>query len=289
MLSQIYDATGGVNWYDNSNWLSNHRIREWQGVSNDANGRIIGLFLAGNRLNGSIPVELGDLSKLESLHFHVNQLSGTIPSELGNLSEMTWLNLRDNQLTGTIPLELGSLSKLERLYLAGNQLTGCIPAELRDVDLNDFGDVGLLFCEPRFPGVPTAIMAATTAQRVRINSPILMTTTFSEPVNGFTASDITVGNGDVGNFVGNDGDSVYTFNVIANAVGAVTVDIAAGVAEDYEGNSNTASEQLTLGIPYDDDHDGAIGPTEILEAVRDYFSGRLSAQHILALVRLYFQ
>lgn len=124
---------------------------------------------------------------------------------------------------------------------------------------------------------------------VRIDSPITVTASFSEPVNGFTVADVTVANGDVSNFVGSDGDSVFTFDVTPNAIGAVTVDIADGVAESYEGSGNTAAVQLVLGLPYDDDHDGAIGPSEVLTAVSDYFSGRLSAQHILEVVALYFQ
>ena len=283
VLAKIYDATGGANWYDNSNWLSNRRIREWHGVTNDANGRITGLFLAGNWLTGSIPPELGDLSNLESLHLHFNQLSGTIPTELGNLSELRWLNLGDNQLTGTIPLELGRLSKLERLYLAGNQFTGCLPNALQDIELNDFHDVSLPFCG-EVPKVSTATEGTVV---VRLHAPIPVTATFSEPVYGFTDSDVTVANGDVSNFSGSDGDSVYTFDVIPNAIGVVTADIAAGVAQDTDSDVNTAAEQLALGLSYDEDHDGAISGTEVLNAVRDYFLGTLSAEHVLDVVRLY--
>ena len=71
VLTQFYNSTDGRNWENNSNWLSNQPIRAWHGVANDANGRVTGLYLDGNQLNG------------------------TIPPELGNLSEITWLNLRD--------------------------------------------------------------------------------------------------------------------------------------------------------------------------------------------------
>ena len=53
-------------------------------------------------------------------------------------------------------------------------------------------------------------------------------------------------------------------------------------------SDNTEAVQLSLGIPYDDDHDGLIGGPEILDAVRDYFVDKLTGQQILALVRLYF-
>ena len=68
----------------------------------------------------------------------------------------------------------------------------------------------------------------------------------------------------------------------------MTVGIAEGVAQDSDGNGNTAAVQLTLGLPYDDDRDGAISATEVLMAVADYFNDRLSAQHVLQVVALYF-
>ena len=311
VLAKFYDATDGANWKDSSNWLSDRPIREWHGVTNDANGRVTGLYLGENGLSGPIPPELGDLSNLRrlalqenqlsgsippelgnlsvlvSLSLHSNQLTGSIPPELGNLSVLVSLSLHSNQLTGSIPPELGNLSNLIGLYLRDNQITGCIPASLDRLFFffNDLHLLGLPTC-----GIPTVTMSVDSASyQVRIDSPIPVTATFSEPVEDFTDSDVTVANGGVSSFVGSDGDSVYTFDVTPNAVGVVTMDIIAGVAESYEGNGNTAAVQLILGLPYDDDHDGAIGPTEILEAVADYFSVRLSAQHVLELIRLYFQ
>ena len=46
VLVQVHSATDGANWTNNTNWLSeDHFIREWYGVTNDANGRVHGLFL----------------------------------------------------------------------------------------------------------------------------------------------------------------------------------------------------------------------------------------------------
>ena len=110
------------------------------------------LGLNHNRLTGRIPSELARLSNLTALSLRENQLTGPIPTWLGNLTELTRLRLSNNRLTGPIPAELGNLSNLEVIDLAGNQLTGCVPAGLRDVETNDFGDLGLPFC-----GSPTAI------------------------------------------------------------------------------------------------------------------------------------
>ena len=130
VLVQVHSATDGANWTNNTNWLSEHLTREWYGVTNDANGRVHGLFLGSNQLTGRIPSELGSMTQLEWVYLNHNQLAGKIPSELGDLANLRLLSLRDNQLTGEIPPELGSLANLEWLRLNNNQLTGEIPAEL---------------------------------------------------------------------------------------------------------------------------------------------------------------
>ena len=148
VLVQVHSATGGTNWTNNTNWLSERLTREWYGVTNDTNGRVHGLFLGGNQLTGKIPSELGDLTKLEWLYLNNNQLTTEIPAELGDLANLRVLSLMDNQLTGEIPAELGRLTNLTVLHLAGNQLTGCVPDDLRDVADNDFAQLGLPFCPP---------------------------------------------------------------------------------------------------------------------------------------------
>ena len=242
------------------------------------------LEMGSNQLSGSIPVELGNLTQLQRLTLNSNQLTGSIPTQLGSLTNLKVLSLSNNQLTGAIPISLGNLSNLELLYLSQNQLTGCIPAALQNVAENDLADLGLPYCA----GLTVSMTIASANALVRIDSPIAVTATFSEPVSGFTVDDVSVANGTASNFVGSDGSSVYTFDVTPNAIGAVTVDIAAGAAQDSDGNGNIAAAQLSLGIPYDDDGDGTINQTEVLTAVADYFRGALSALQVLAVVSLYF-
>ena len=73
-------------------------------------------------------------------------MTGEIPAELGDLTNLEELYLNNNQLTGEIPAELGDLTKLTELQLRSNQLTGCIPEGLRNIRVNDFGQLGLPFC-----------------------------------------------------------------------------------------------------------------------------------------------
>ena len=135
---------------------------------------------------------------------------------------------------------------------------------------------------------PSVFAASNTEAPVRLNSAISVTVTFSEPVFGFTVEDIAAANGAVGNFTGSDGDAVYTFDVTPNAVGEVTVGIAANVATGADGKGNTAAQQLSLGIPYDDDGDGGISKEEAITAVIDYFAGNITKEEAIGIIILYF-
>ena len=153
-LIQLFNNTGGLNWKENTGWLGNIGTEcDWYGVT-CSEGSIQLLLLKNNSLSGSIPSELGNLSKLvvldlrenlltgpiplelsylselEDLGLAKNSLTGSIPPELGNMSNLVSLELLENSLTGSIPVELASLSKLNTLHLADNSLSGSIPPEL---------------------------------------------------------------------------------------------------------------------------------------------------------------
>ena len=130
-LVALYQATGGANWRNSDNWLSEAPLDEWYGVTTDRSGRVIELALFENGLSGEIPAELGSLSNLRELYLFRNQLTGGMPPELGSLSNLQGLYLSDNQLGGEIPPELGNLSSLRLLAIDnGNRLSGEIPPEL---------------------------------------------------------------------------------------------------------------------------------------------------------------
>ena len=61
------------------------------------------LYLGGNRFNGAVPAELGQLFNLLELAVDHNELSGEIPPELGNLTQLTDLWMHGNELNGAIP------------------------------------------------------------------------------------------------------------------------------------------------------------------------------------------
>ena len=130
VLVELYNATDGANWTDNTNWNSSAPLWEWYGVNTDGAGRVTGLHLGENQLSGTIPASLGSLTRLEYLDLFRNQLSGSIPSSLGSLTRLRQLNLDGNRLTGSIPRSLGDLTRLANLWLSGNELSGTIPESL---------------------------------------------------------------------------------------------------------------------------------------------------------------
>ena len=244
------------------------------------------LSLSHNRLSGEIPSSLGSLSRLERLQLRGNRLSGEIPAELGNLSNLQSLWLEGNRLSGEIPTGLGDLMTLESLYLAGNRLTGCVPASLRGVASHDLARLGLPFCD-MLDGSPVVVIRFVSAAGapVRLGSPVSLEAAFSEPVSGFALEDVNLANGVAGNFAGSG--AVYTFDVTPNAIGEAAVDIAAGVAEDADGNGNIAA-RLSLGIPYDDDGDGMIEKSEIIAVINDYlFDEIITREQVIAVITLY--
>jgi len=106
VLVSLYDETGGPQWQESRNWLSDAPLNTWQGIVTDEEGYVTEIFLPWHGLTGSIPPALGDLARLERLALFGNNLSGRIPPELGKLTRVRDLSLSSNKLEGPIPPEL---------------------------------------------------------------------------------------------------------------------------------------------------------------------------------------
>lgn len=86
-LEALYRSAGGSAWTASDNWLTDAPLSEWHGVQVDDDGQVVSLDLGSNNLNGSVPSQLGSLSRLKSLNLINNRaLEGRLPLSLSNLS-----------------------------------------------------------------------------------------------------------------------------------------------------------------------------------------------------------
>ena len=167
-LAALYEETAGYAWRYRDNWLTDAPLGLWFGVEVDQSGQVVGLDLAGNGLNGSIPAELSDLTELEYLLLPRNRLSGEIPPQLGALGSLVTLDLATNRLSGAIPRELGDLASLGYLDLRQNRLTGPIPESVGR--LSALGHLNLTFNRLTAP-IPAALgnLGELTELRLAVN------------------------------------------------------------------------------------------------------------------------
>lgn len=92
-------------------------------------------------ISGTVPRQVGLLSKLETFSVQNNDLTGTLHTQYGLLTNLRTLDLQYLHLSGTIPSTLGLLSSLTSLYLQWNDITSTIPMEvcsLRKQELDNF-------------------------------------------------------------------------------------------------------------------------------------------------------
>ncbi|KAG6548824.1 hypothetical protein Mapa_009585 [Marchantia paleacea] len=85
-----------------------------------------------NQFNAPLPASLGRL-QLFSFQVFDNKIPGSIPPSLGNISTLGAMDLQQNLLTGTIPREFSKLQQLFYLSLSNNRLHGRLYPELSDM------------------------------------------------------------------------------------------------------------------------------------------------------------
>ncbi len=107
-LVDLYNSTNGPGWINHTNWLTQAPVSSWFGVFVDA-GRVYMLILSDNKLSGSLPSSLANLTGLQIMEFKRNQLTGSIPSSYGTFPTIFGIDVGNNQLSGPLPNSLGNL------------------------------------------------------------------------------------------------------------------------------------------------------------------------------------
>ena len=163
-LATLYYATGGENWVEDVDWLSDEPVCFWnssavqQGRCSDDASVLTGLGLVTNELKGTLPPEIShakeiqtiflfenslqgtipiqyftEMTNLGNVDLSKNALSGSIPTEIGLLSDLFYLDVHNNLFTGSIPTELGKLKLLNTVWLKNNNFKGTVPTELAQI------------------------------------------------------------------------------------------------------------------------------------------------------------
>ena len=148
VLDTLYRVTGGENWTDTTNWLSDEPLSEWFGVETNEAGKVTGLSLGSNNLTGSIPAVVAELDDLVTLDLSGNALAGRIPRRLGELQQLRDLLLDGNALEGFLPRNLGYMAGLRYLHIGDNKLSGVVPRKFARLELDTLYAAGSGVCLP---------------------------------------------------------------------------------------------------------------------------------------------
>ncbi|CAN6715598.1 unnamed protein product [Malus baccata var. baccata] len=117
-----------------NSWNDSVDLCSWVGVTcNHANKRVMILNLEAQKLVGSVPPSVGNLTYLTGINLIDNNFHGEIPQEIGRLLGLQYLNLSSNSFGGKIPTNISHCTQLRMLDVGANKLTGSIPNQLNSL------------------------------------------------------------------------------------------------------------------------------------------------------------
>lgn len=88
------------------------------------------LKLVGNSLQGTIPPELFNATKLQYIDLGRNAFTGSIPSTIGKVQRLSTFNLWTNNFSNTLPAEFYSLENLVYSLMGYNRFSGSLSQSL---------------------------------------------------------------------------------------------------------------------------------------------------------------
>lgn len=129
-LLELKAKTKGHSW--TNQWDQSQPISTWHGVT-VKDGKVVGLDLSNNNLQGKIPITIGNLRHLETLNLSGNQSEGKVPGLFRKFERLKVVNLANNSLAGDIPASINKLRNLEELNLNNNRLEGELPIGISEL------------------------------------------------------------------------------------------------------------------------------------------------------------
>ncbi len=137
-LKDLYAKLNGANWASQSGW-NDPDVEKWYGVTVTGvveeydpalgrnkivkKGHVSLLNLVDTGMDGFIPSSIKEFTELKSLGFSSNSFTGSIPSEIGQLSKLETLSIWMD-FKGELPSSLAALSELKSLWAVGTQYPG---------------------------------------------------------------------------------------------------------------------------------------------------------------------
>ncbi|XP_050220821.1 MDIS1-interacting receptor like kinase 2-like [Mercurialis annua] len=104
---------------------------KWHGIACDDAGSVTEINLAYQGIRGNLDkLDFSSFPNLLRLDLKVNQLTGTIPIDIGILSKLQFLDLSTNNFFGTLPLSLANLTQVYELDISRNNITGVLDSSL---------------------------------------------------------------------------------------------------------------------------------------------------------------
>ncbi|KAL1324776.1 MDIS1-interacting receptor like kinase 2-like [Arachis ipaensis] len=109
-------------------WVMNQTSPcSWRGITCDLQGSVTTINLAYTELSGTLHnLNFSSFPNLLILDLKTNNLTGTIPQNIGVLSKLQFLDLSTNYLNGTLPLSIANLTQVHELDLSRNDITGIL-------------------------------------------------------------------------------------------------------------------------------------------------------------------